>query len=78
MKMNTEKNEMICWSCKRNVIGDSTFGLCPNCINTYGTPVAAVGILGIGSIASLGISWVFKNSGKVAKGAFNVIKLIKP
>jgi hypothetical protein len=74
MKTNTETDEKICWACKRILVEESKLGLCPDCLNKYGTPVAAISI---GSIASLGIRWVFKNGGKVAKGAFDLIKLIK-
>lgn len=77
METNTEKDEKICWACKKTLIGESKLGLCPGCINKYGSPVAALGILGIGSIASLGGHWVWKNRGKVAKGVIDVIKLIK-
>lgn len=74
MKANTEKNEKICWKCKRILVGESKLGLCPYCINKYGTPLAAIGI---GGILSLGGGWVLKNGGKVVKGAVDVIKLIK-
>ena len=47
--------------------------MCPNCINKYGTPVAAFGIAGLTYVGSK----TFKNSGKIVKGAFNVIKRIK-
>jgi hypothetical protein len=74
MKTNTENDEKVCRVCKRILVGESKLGLCPDCLNKYGTPVAAIGIAGI---ASLGISWVLKNGGKVAKGAFDLIKLTK-
>ena len=64
MKTNTEKDEKICWVCKRTLVGESKLGLCPDCLNKYGTRVAAISI----GIASLGISWVLKNGGKSSKG----------
>lgn len=74
MKTNTEKEEKTCWACKRTLVGGSKVGLCTDCFNKYGSPVAA---LGIGGFLSIGGGWVLKNGGKVAKGAFDIIKLIK-
>jgi len=76
MKMDTEKDEKICWACKKTLVEESKLGLCPGCLNKYGSPVAALGILGVGSIASLGIRWIWKNGGKVAKVVIDVIKPI--
>ena len=73
MKTDTEKDEKICRACKRILVGESKLGLCPDCLNKYGSPVAAISI---GSILSLGGRWVFKNGGKFAKRAFDVIRLI--
>lgn len=73
MKGNEEKTKKICWACKRINDENSKFGMCPNCINKYGTPVAAFGIAGLTYVGSK----TFKNSGKIVKGAFNVIKSIK-
>jgi hypothetical protein len=77
MKTNTEKDEKICrnWMCKRTLVGESKSGLCPDCINTYGSMAAVIVAIGIGGIIKLGRGWVLKNGGKVAKGAFGVIKL---
>ena len=73
MKTNTEKEEKICWACKRILVGGSKLGLCPNCLNKYGSPAAA---LGIGGITLLGKK-VLKNGGKIAKGVIDVVKSIK-
>ena len=43
------KNNKICWACKRVLIGKSKLGLCPNCVNKYGTPAAAIGVLVVAS-----------------------------
>jgi hypothetical protein len=75
MKTNTEKDEKICRACKRTLVGGSKFGLCPSCLNKYGSPVAALLIVGITSLGGMVVSMVLKNGGKVAKGAFAVIKL---
>ena len=74
MKTDTEKDEKICRACKRILVGGSKFGLCPDCLNKYGSPVAAISI---GSILTLGGRLVFKNGRKFAKHAFDVIRLIK-
>jgi hypothetical protein len=73
MKTNTDKDEKICWKCKRILVGGGKLGLCPDCLNKYGSWMAAISI---GSILSLGSRWVLKNGGKVAKGAFDLIKHI--
>ena len=74
MKTNTEKDEKICRACKRTLVGESKTGLCPDCLSKYGSPLAA---LGIGGTVSLLGGLVWKNGGKVVKGAIDVIKLIK-
>lgn len=74
MATNTEKDEKICWACKRTLVGESKLGLCPGCLNKYGSPVAALGFLGVGSIASLGFRWILKNGGKIAKVVTDMIK----
>jgi hypothetical protein len=73
MKTNTEKDEKICWACKRILVGGSKFGLCPDCFNKYGSTAAT---LGIGSIALLGRK-VLKNGRKIAKSVIDVVKIIK-
>ncbi len=70
MKSNTEKDEKVCWACKRILIGESKFGLCPSCLNEYGSLV-------IGSIISIGSGLVLRNGSKVVKGVFEKIKLNK-
>lgn len=77
MNKNTEKDEKVCLTCKRILVGESKLGLCPKCINDYGSPLAVIGAIGIGGILYLGKGWVMKNGGKVVKGAIDVIKLIK-
>lgn len=59
-----------CWACKRTLVGESRLGLCPECINRYGTPAAAIAALGIG----VGVRQLVKNGGKIAKAAIKIIK----
>ncbi len=73
MKTSVEKDEEVCLKCKRTLVGESKFGLCPVCFNKYGSPVAGL----FGGILSLGSAWVLKNRGKIVKGAIDVIKHIK-
>ena len=47
--------------CKRILIGESKLGLCPDCLNKYGSPAAAVGIAGL----AVGGRFLLKNSGKI-------------
>ena len=66
-------NEKTCWACKRILVGDSKFGLCPDCLNKYGSPAAAVGIFGLG----LGARYLAKNGGKIIKAAVDIAKNLK-
>lgn len=59
-----------CWACGKTLTGGEKFGLCEGCMNKYGTPAAAVAILGLG----VGGKYLLKNGGKLAK---NVLKLVK-
>ena len=60
MKTNTEKDEEKCLVCKRTLVGVSKQPICPDCINTYGSLVAAIGIGVIGKMA-------LKYGGKIIK-----------
>lgn len=73
MKVNEENEKKVCRACKRILDEESKFGMCPTCINKYGTPAAALGVAGLALVGKK----VFKNSGKIVKGVFNVIKSIK-
>ena len=75
MKTNgkTEKDKKACWACKRALVGESKLGLCPDCINKYGTPAAVLGVFGLGILGKKAL----KNGGKIAKGMIDVIKYIK-
>lgn len=59
-----------CWACKRTLVGESKLGLCPECLNKYGSPAAAVGALGL----AFGVKQLAKNGGKIVKFATKVIK----
>lgn len=63
MKENKNKK---CWACKRTLIGDSKMGLCPGCINKYGS-VAALGLV-------VGGRQLVKHGGKIIKGATKIIR----
>ena len=41
-----------CRACKRTLVGDSKLGLCPDCLNKYGSPAAAV--LAVGATVEFG------------------------
>lgn len=59
-----------CWACKRTLVGDSKMGLCPGCINKYGSIGAAVAALGLG----VGGRQLVKHGGKIIKVAAKIIK----
>lgn len=65
--------EKICWACKRTLVEESKLGLCPDCVNKFGTPAAALGVLGFGVL----VKQALKHRGKAVKGVANVIKHIK-
>ena len=69
MKANAEKDEKTCWACKRTLVGESKFGLCPVCFNKSGS-TGVIGILSLGA-------WGLRNRKKVLKSAIDTIKLIK-
>lgn len=68
-----EKNERTCWACQRIIIGDSKLGLCPDCLNKYGSPAAAALALGV----IIGGRYLIKNGGNIIKGIANIVKNIK-
>ena len=59
-----------CWACKRTLVGNSKMGLCPNCINTYGSVGAAVAAFGL----AVGGRQLVKNGGKIIKVAAQIAK----
>ena len=66
-KVETEKK---CKFCGKTIDKDSKMGMCPSCINKYGTPVAAAGAGGI--MVGLKIAW--KNKDKIGKTVIKVGK----
>lgn len=73
MKKKIDKEEKICWACKRTLAEESKLGLCPDCVNKYGTPAASAGTLGLVVLCKK----AFKHSGKAVKVVANVIRYIK-
>ncbi len=63
-----------CWACKRTLVGDSKMGLCPDCINKYGSVGAAVAAFGV----VVGGRQLVKHGGKIIKATFKLAaKIIK-
>lgn len=54
------KDEKTCRRCNRILVGKSILGVCPNCVNKYGTPVAAIGTV----ILIVGGRFIAKNGRK--------------
>lgn len=69
--MKAETAEKRCWNpkCKRIIVGESKMGLCSKCFNTVASSTLGLGLVGTA---------IWKNKGKIASGAINVIKHIKP
>lgn len=59
-----------CWRCKRTLVGNSKIGLCPDCINKYGSVGAAFAALGV----AVGGKQLTKHGGKIIKAATKIIK----
>ncbi|MBS7019293.1 MAG: hypothetical protein KH145_09170 [Faecalibacterium prausnitzii] len=59
-----------CWACKRTLVGDSKMGLCPDCINKYGSIGATVAAFGL----VVGGRQLVKNGEKIIKGFFQITK----
>ena len=73
MAKNQKNDEKTCWACKRVIVEDAKLGLCPDCLNKYGSPAVAIGV----SSLAVGGKWLLKNGVKVAKSTRNVVKNFK-
>ncbi|OPZ87167.1 MAG: hypothetical protein BWY74_03460 [Firmicutes bacterium ADurb.Bin419] len=69
----TDKEEKICWACRRILVEESKLGLCPDCVNKYGTPVATAALFALGILGRQAL----KHSGKAVKVVANVIRRTK-
>lgn len=69
-----ENDEKTCWACKRVLIGESKLGLCPDCLNKYGTPAAFFGAGGLAFGIKYAIKFVSKKSDKIGKVVVTGIK----
>lgn len=58
---NIEKKE--CWICHKTLVGKQKLGICPDCFNKGGTPIAGVVIL-----------FGLKKAGKLAANLYKIIK----
>jgi len=65
MKKNKNEETKKCWKCGREIINEGKFGLCPTCVNEYGTPLMAVAGCGF----AVGVKYAVENHDKIAKGA---------
>ncbi len=74
MPKENEDVMRVCWACKTILVEDSKLGLCPKCVNRYGSPVAGVLLFGLG----LAGRQLWKNGGKIIKAAVDIAKNIKP
>ena len=59
-----------CWACNKTLTGGEKFGLCEGCLNKYGSPIAAAGILGV----CVGGKYLLKNGGKIANSVMRFVK----
>lgn len=72
--MAKKNDEKTCWGCERIIVGDAKLGLCPDCLNKYGSPATAVV-----TIMALFVSkrFLVKNGRKIIETAAKVAKKIK-
>ncbi|GHU51788.1 hypothetical protein AGMMS49975_06320 [Clostridia bacterium] len=70
MAKKNEQDVKKCWVCKSILVDDGKLGLCPKCINKYGSPAAALGLLDLGIVGKQ----LVKNGGKIAEVSANVVK----
>lgn len=47
-----DNKERKCWSCKRILIGKTKLGLCPECLNKYGSGVTTIGIMALALVGN--------------------------
>lgn len=59
-----------CWACGKTLTGGEKLGLCDGCLNKYGSPAAAAGILGL----AVGGKYLIKNGGKIIKAVGKIVK----
>lgn len=59
-----------CWACKRTLVGDSKMGLCPDCMNKYGSVGAVITTIGVAAYAN----HVVKKGGKIINVFAKIIK----
>ena len=73
--MNKKTNEeKACWSCKRSYMrNEGKLGLCPKCVNIYGSYAVSLCALGL----TYGGKQLIKHSGKIMKTVAEVAKNIK-
>lgn len=71
--MKIKKDSKKCKICKRTLTVKSKTGLCPDCMNKYGTPAAGVGI----GAAALGIKQAVKHKDTIGKVIKNLLSMIK-
>lgn len=63
-------NDKKCWACGKTLTGGEKLGLCDGCLNKYGSPVAAAGILGLAVSGKM----LLKNSSKTVKTIAKIVK----
>ena len=71
-----ENDEKTCRVCKRVLIGESKLGLCPDCLNKYGTIAAVFSTGGLAFGIKYAVKFVGKNSDKIGKVVVTGIKRI--
>lgn len=72
MQMQKNQNHKKCWGCGKIIVGDSKFGLCPECVNKFGTPAAAALSVGGAFLVKKAID----NKEKIVKGGKAVLDAV--
>lgn len=61
MKNKSNSDKKVCRICKKVIVGESKLGLCPECINKYGS-IAVTLVVGIAAVGLKGINQVIHTS----------------
>ena len=70
--MKKKTDEKKCSFCGRTLVSKSKTGLCPDCLNKYGSPAAVIGVGGI----MLGAKELLKHRVQIGKAVANAGKVI--
>ena len=72
--MKKKTDEKKCSFCGRTLVSKSKTGLCPDCLNKYGSPAAVIGVGGI-MLGAGGLVRAYSHGAKIALDAGGIITM---